>query len=172
MTAMDFFLDSGLIYGLVDERDRHRTRIQIFFEYLDFDSHNFVSTRRVVDRELKNIRRKRTEGVSREEREYQRMWTHLLDIIGDVDYIEHYLFDRLFPNIREVLENNKQDDNPKDRDADLLSNAYLWDYHRDELDTPQFVTIDRNDIIRNQHEIKNAADICLSCDSQLQMTPV
>jgi DNA-binding ferritin-like protein (Dps family) len=170
---VDFFLDSGIIYGtLDDQKDWHRRRVKTFFRNFDFKNHNFTTTKRVATEDFQNVRRKRTEGITTLEREYQRAWAEILKLINDVDYFEHHLFDYLLKNVLEILERNKLNGNPKDRDADLLTNAYLWVYDKNDLNLPQFVTIDGNDIIRNRHEIKNKANECLSCNSELQMTPI
>lgn len=169
---MDLFLDSGLVYGFLDSNDSFHRRITRFFNFYDFDQHRYYTTKRVVQLEIKNIRRKRVWGGNKQEREFQRMLLEFVETITDIDFFNHHLFDRLFKVILEVLELRKKDTNPKEHDADLLTNAYLWDFSDGELDTPQFVTIDGNDISRNREEIKDEVETCLKCQTQLTITLV
>jgi hypothetical protein len=117
---------------------------------------------------------KRTEGIPKEEREFQRLVKNCFESehLVDINYFEHHLFDRLFRAILGLLELRRINDDLKDYDADLLANAHLWDFLDANLDTPQFLTIDGNDIVRNRDEIRDTIEGCISCTVHLEITPL
>jgi len=166
---MDFFLDTGPIYGYLTPSDAHHKKCIHFFKLYPLEFHNYCTTKRVIKKELGNIRRKRLEGQSKTGRLIERRAKYVLSRIRDVDHSEHGLFTPLFKCILTLLEQRKQDNNPKDRDADLLANAFLWDYLNPELDNPEFMTTDNKDIRRNREALVSVAESCVGCPFRLKI---
>jgi len=86
--------------------------------------------------------------------------------------MDHSLFSDLFSELNHFLEINKIDTNLKDRDAKILSHAFLWDYHNLSLQKPHFITVDETDICDNRTDIKNIAQICLKKPIRLSLFTV
>jgi hypothetical protein len=86
-----------------------------------------------------------------------------------VDYKgKHASFDMLYNIIHSYLEKKKKDNNKKDMDADILTNAFIWDKEEGILYKPHFVTIDIGDIISNKEALITNANDCLRSTSGLK----
>ena len=85
--------------------------------------------------------------------------------INDIDYIEEdkETYASLYGIIHELLLRRRpeSDQNPKDRDAHLLTNAFLWDNKNQELHNPHFITTDNKDIKKNEKELISETTVFL-----------
>ena len=169
MGRNDFFLDSGIIYGYVDLCDKtwHKPCEDHFKKYPRKD-HNYCSVRRIVDKEIDTVSKRRKEtgyitykmvgAIKRRENAlfYSKE-------INDVDYINirKELYSKLYKIIFEFLMKQRADRNQKDRDAHLLTNAFLWEMENKGLRNPHFVTIDYRDIKKNENDLISEAMVCL-----------
>ena len=90
--------------------------------------------------------------------------------IKDIDYIntKKEIYDTLFKIINDVLLRMRIDRNQKNRDAHLLTNAFLWCNENKALHNPNFITIDYADIKKNEKELISEAMTCLGVGSRLQ----
>jgi hypothetical protein len=167
---MDFFLDTGPIYGFLATNDRshHRDCAKFFRDY-PLGIHNYYTSKIIIEKELQNVRRKRLCGADQLLRTVEQRARVVLSSICDVDYRNHALFKLLFSEILDLLDSKKTDANPKDRDAGLLANAFLWDQQMIELYNPNFMTIDERDIGNNRQDITDTADKCLCIQSRLKI---
>lgn len=168
--AMDFFLDTGPIYGWAATNDtsHHRDCVTLFKMY-PVDVHGYYTTKSIVVNELKNLRRKRLSGASQFIRLIERRCHEMLSVIKDADYTGHPEYPQLSQRIVTLLASMKRDVNPKDKDAALLANAFLWESETPGLYSPAFLTIDQQDIGNNRVEIKNIAEESLGRKSTLQI---
>ena len=181
MSHNDFFLDSGLVYGYADNKDDfHRP----FLDHLDnfpYEKNNYHAVKRVTMLEIKAIRSsKRTRPGATKVRNAGRMI--LAQIIAKVEYLfeqgkiknkDYTLthtasFRDLYREIYATLESGKKNHDKKDRDADILTNAFIWEKEESQLYNPHFITVDKNDIIDNKISIKCKADRCLNETSRLE----
>ena len=66
MSRMDFFLDSGMIYGQLDDyRDNYRDASLAHLKKYPYEYHNYYAVKRITLIEVKSIRnRKRRSSVS------------------------------------------------------------------------------------------------------------
>lgn len=168
--AMDFFLDTGPIYGWADENDTsHHRDCAMLFKMYPVDVHGYYTTKSIVVDELKNLRRKRLSGTNQLIRLIERRCQEILSWIRDADYTEHREYPQMFQRIVTLLASMKSDANPKDKDASLLANAFLWESKTPGLYRPSFLTIDQQDIGNNRMEIKKIAEEFLSRESALQI---
>jgi hypothetical protein len=170
MGRNDFFLDSGIIYGHADFSDKiwHKPCESHFKKY-PRSGHNYYSVKRVIDREIYTVSKRRKEtGFIKSDR----MMRNIIKIakalfytneIKNVDYIniKKDIYFKLYKIIYDFLMKRKADHNQKDRDAHLLTNAFLWDMENRELHHPHFVTIDEKDIKRNETALIDEARVCL-----------
>jgi len=67
-----------------------------------------------------------------------------------------------------ILNTRKKDSNPKDRDAQYLTNAFLWDFRTEKLNNQHFVTTDGKDIAGNGDELTNKAAECIGIAPKLK----
>lgn len=170
---MDFFLDTGPIYGWSATNDKsHHQDCATLFRMYPVNLHEYYTTKSIVKEELKNLRTKRLSGVDQLVRLFERRCREILSKINDADYTRHPEYHPLSQKILEYLDQIKKDVNPKDRDAALLANAFLWDKETAELYLPTFLTLDQHDIGNNQMEIKNIAEGVLKRKSALQIVLV
>ncbi len=167
---MDFFLDTGPIYGYLATNDRsHHRDCAKFFKDYPFDIHNYYTSKIIIEKELKNVRNKRLCGADQLARLVEQRARVVLSSISDVNYSGHALFKPLFSWILKLLDNRKTDTNPKDRDAGLLTNAFLWDKQTTDLYNPNFMTIDERDIGNNRNDITATAYQCLGTQPRLKI---
>jgi len=156
---MDFYLDTGTIYGRIDHNDKVLNPICIaFFRKFSFKSNNFFTTKYIVEDELNNVRFKRTLGLPKTGREVERRARLILQTINNVEYSQHGVFKPLSSELELFLFNTAEKKSPKDHDAKLLANAYLWEKSVSNLQTPHFVTTDGIDISNNKNEIQTIAE--------------
>ncbi|HII06350.1 MAG TPA: hypothetical protein HA349_03240 [Methanotrichaceae archaeon] len=164
---MDIFLDTGPIFGNVDHEDKFHPICISFYKEYPLDKHNFCTTHYIVNKELKNIldnrQKKGNLRVKKTIRLIGQLSREMLSKIGDVDYRSHSTFPPLYGNINAFLEARKQDSNPKDRDAILLTNAFLWDRFAMRCLQPKFFTTDKRDIGGD-----NKADLIANVESLLR----
>jgi hypothetical protein len=170
MGEIDFFLDSGIIYGQCDHSDPYYKGCSNHLKNYPYGTHHYCAVKRIALKEVKNIRiNKRTRPGGNPHKacrmEAARIIQEVnglfeLDKIKDVDYKGiHASFEVLYNKIHSYLEENKKDNNKKDMDADILTNAFIWDKEMGILYKPHFVTIDIGDIISNKGAlITNAND--------------
>jgi len=172
---MEFFLDTGPIFAYSNPYNKpHHAHCREFFNKYTFDSNYFCTAKELIRIELDNIRRKRSEFDQHQTaRSIERQLEYLLDeIIHDVDYKDNKMFDQIFTGIYHLLEINKIDQNPKERDAKLLSHAFIWDNQNSHLRNPCFLTIDGADIGWNREEIKEEVRTCFECRIKLMILTV
>lgn len=172
---MEFFLDTGPILAYSNPQIKpHYAHCREFFKKYTLDENYFCTAKALVRIELNNIRRKRPEfNQHQAARSIERQMKYLLDeVIHDVDYENHELFNKLFIEMYHLLEFNKTDQNPKERDAKMLSHAFIWDHQNSHLKRPGFLTVDSADIGWNRNEIKEKARRCLECEARLMILTV
>jgi hypothetical protein len=159
---MDFYLDTGTIYGRIDHNDKVLNPICVaFFRKFPLKLNNFVTTKYIIEEELNNVRFKRTLGLPKTGREIERRARLIMQMINDVEYSQQNVFKPLSSEIESFLFNtpeNAEKKSPKDHDARLLANAYLWEKNGSNLQTPHFVTTDGIDINNNKHQIQAIAE--------------
>ncbi len=156
---MDFYLDTGTIYGRIDHNDKVLNPICVaFFRKFPFKSNNFFTTKYIVEDELNNVRFKRTLGLPKTGREIERRARLILQSVNNVEYSQHNAFKPLSIEIESFLFKAAEKKTPKDHDAKLLANAYLWELFESNLQTPHFVTTDGKDINNNKNEIQVIAE--------------
>lgn len=170
---MDFFLDTGPIYGFLDVNDisHHRDCADLFKAY-PVDVHGYYTTKSIMKEELENLRRKRLSGAGQLLRLFERRCREILSMIRDADYTTHSEYPQLSHTILQLLDSVKNDANPKDRDAALLANAFLWEKETPGLYRPTFLTLDQRDIGDNRVEIKKIAGSLLCREPFLQIALV
>jgi hypothetical protein len=181
MTRSDFFLDSGLIYGYVDSKDDFHAPFLEHLANFAYEEHNYYAVKRVTMHEIKAIRSSmRTRPGARRPHNAGRMILaqmiaraeNLFELnkIKDRDYSATHItfFRELHKEIYALLEREKKNLDKKDRDADILTNAFIWDKVESNLNNPHFITIDKNDIMDNEADIKGKADECLETTSRLE----
>ncbi|MHB8164700.1 MAG: hypothetical protein ACYDDV_10250 [Methanoregula sp.] len=165
---MDFYLDTGTIYGRIDHTDRELNPCCIsFFRKFPFKSNNFFTTKYIVEEELSNVRFKRTQGLPKTGREVERRARLILQGINNVEYSSHCVFKPLSGELESFLISAAENGSPKDHDAKLLTNAYLWEKNMSNLQKPHFVTTDGKDINNNKDEIQSIAEKHLACKTGL-----
>lgn len=172
---MEFFLDTGPIFAYSNPADKpHHAHSREFFKKYPFNGNYFCTAKKLIRTELGNIRRKRSEfNQHQTARSIERQINYILDeIVNDIDYSDNALFDPLFIELYHLLEINKIDSNPKERDAKLLSHAFIWDNQNSHLQRPSFLTVDGADIGRNREEIKGKASKCMACRTKLMILTV
>ena len=76
-------------------------------------------------------------------------------------------FKTLFNELYHFFEINKTDDNIKERDSKILSNAFLWDHSNPALNRPRFLTVDESDISDNRSKLKMIANSCLNYETKI-----
>lgn len=173
MDRNDFFLDSGFIYGYIDFHDKvYHKSCKHHIQKFPFRDHNYNSVERIVESEVANVARKRKESGDIKSQQIviriQNTVNALFRInksINDIDYIDSRKkeYSDLFDKINELLLKNRipGDLDPKDNDAVLLTNAFLWDNENKALQSPSFLTTDNKDIKRNEEALISEATNCL-----------
>jgi hypothetical protein len=166
---MDFYLDTGTIYGRIDHTDIELNPCCInFFRRYPFNAHNFFTTKYIVKGELDNVRLKRTRGLPKIGREVERRARLLLEKITDIEYSQNEIFKPLSSELEAfLLSAATPTTTPKDHDAKLLAHAYLWEKNMSGLQNPHFVTTDGIDINNNRRNIQLIAEKHLSCKTGL-----
>jgi hypothetical protein len=165
---MDFYLDTGTIYGRIDHTDVQLNPCCIsFFRKYPFNSNNFFTTKYIVKAELDNVRLKRTQGLPKVGREVERRARLILEDIRDIEYSSHGIFKPLSAELEAFLISAAENKTPKDHDAKLLTHAFLWENDMADLQTPHFVTTDGIDINNNRDEIRSIAEKHLTCKTGL-----
>lgn len=164
---MNFFLDSGPIYGKVDLNDRYHPICKKFYKKYPLNQHYFCTTHRIANDELDNIRSKRwLDGPNKSQkvsRIIEQLARTLLSQIADIDYRNsHSEFSTLYNNIHTFLDGRKRDTNPKTHDAVLFTNALLWDQSDAALVNPIFLTVDKKDFYDNKDDLIPYADALLT----------
>jgi hypothetical protein len=178
MGCDDLFLDSGVIYGDIDRSDFWHIPCHEHFKKYPRTAHNYYSVKRIIDREIRIVSRKRrVTGFINSDKIVKlivKTGKALFDNneIKDIDYIntKKEIYNGLFKLINDLLLTRRVDgdSSPKDRDAHLLTNALLWCNEGKLLHNPYFITIDYKDIKRNETEILSEATAYLSAASCLQ----
>lgn len=148
---MEFFLDTGVIFGDCDPKDDHSNECEIFFRKYPMQRYDFYTTKKVKD-ELKDLkRRRREERPDKIYRKIEQLIERKLDNMEHItDYSKHANFQRIASAIVDIVNRNFPD-------VKIVTNAIIWSYEYDSLDNPTFVTIDFKDIARNSSEIKKQA---------------
>lgn len=154
---MDFYLDTGVIYGRIDHNDPFNPICIDFFRIHPFNGNNFHTTKYIVEKELENVRFKRTLGLPKVGREIERRARLLLKQIKNVEFSAHPSYKLIFTELETMLLSYSKKKKPKEHDAKLLSNAYIWDATSPLID-PHFITIDDEDIAQNKVEIQKIAE--------------
>lgn len=171
MGRNDLFLDSGVIYGSLDFSDTtwHRP-CKDHFKKFPRNKHTYFSVKRIIEEEIYSV------GIKRVERKLIKSKILRLIVlngealfnnkeINDIDYIEadKEAYASLYRIIHELLLRRRpeSDLNPKDRDAHLLTNAFLWDNKNQDLHNPHFITTDNKDIKKNEKELISEATVFL-----------
>jgi len=174
-----FFLDSGIIYGQFDSKDDyHRGSLNHLSKY-PYKDHNYYAVKRCALLEVRSIQKnKRSRPGNNNYRGAARLKTaqmkesveglFLFNKVKDIDYKGvHASFDELYNILFDFLELNKKDNNSKDRDAYILTNAFIWDKEVSGLHNPRLVTIDRCDFVLNKDGLKCKANDCLKNTTQM-----
>jgi hypothetical protein len=177
MSRNDFFLDSGIIYGDIDLSDKtwHKP-CHDHFKKFPRKTHNYYSSKRIIDEEIHSVGERRKRGGLIKSDRILRLIVMtgkaLFDNneIKDIDYIntKKEIYDTLFKIINDLLLRKRIDGNLKDRDAHLLTNAFLWSNENKTLHNPHFITIDYMDIKKNEKELVSEATACLGATPCLQ----
>jgi hypothetical protein len=168
---MDFYLDTGTIYGRIDHNDEDLNPCCIsFFRKYPFNNHKFFTTKYIVKAELDNVRLKRTLGLPKVGREVERRARLLLENITDIEYSSHEKFKPLSGELEAFLLSAAAQKTPKDHDAKLLTHAYLWEKNMANLQNPHFVTTDGLDINNNKTTIQSIAEKHLACKTGLYIS--
>jgi hypothetical protein len=177
MGRNDLFLDSGIIYGDIDLSDETwHAPCHDHFKKFPRKIHNYYSAKRIIDEEIHSVsKRRRRDGLIKSDKILRLIVMKgkaLFDNneIKDIDYInsKKEIYDTLFKIINSLLLRKRTDGNPKDRDAHLLTNAFLWDNENRSLHNPHFITIDYTDIKKNEKELVSEAMACLGIAPCLQ----
>ncbi|VVB62993.1 Uncharacterised protein [uncultured archaeon] len=181
MDRNDFFLDTGIIFGQFDPKDPYFEGSKNHLDKYSYIDHNYYAVKRITLKEVDNVSRRkiRERPIRRQFRQaiglkaasikikVENLFSN--NIVKDIDYDgTHASFNELYRILFGFLENHKKDNNPKDRDAKILANVFIWDKEIHELHNPHLVTIDRGDIVNNREGLKNEANKCLSCISRLE----
>ena len=181
MVRNDFFLDTGIIFGQFDSNDPYFEGSKKHLAKYSYIDHNYYAVKRVALKEVDSVsRRKKREGSTRGQFrksvglkaasikiKVENLF--LNDIVKDIDYSgTHASFNDLYRILFQFLEDHKTDSNPKDRDAKILTNVFLWDKEIQELHNPHLITVDRGDFINNEDKLKFEANRCLSCVSRFE----
>jgi hypothetical protein len=177
MGRNDLFLDSGIIYGDIDLSDENwHTPCNDLFKKFPRKLHNYYSVKRIIDEEIHSVgKRRRREGLIKSDKILRLIVMKgkaLFDNneIKDIDYIKNKkeMYNTLFKIINDLLLRKRIDGNLKDRDAHLLTNAFLWSNENRVLHNPHFITIDYTDIKKNEKELVSEAMTCLGTAPCLQ----
>jgi hypothetical protein len=155
---MDFFLDTGAIFGYVNPLDKKDNEIcGKFFKIYPLDVNNHSTNKKGVSKEIQNIRRKRlSDGQNLAFRDMELKLKEICRQIKDVNCEKHPLYRNIFDELYHFLEISKVDESPKDRDAQLLSHAFIWSCDATIIN-PRFITVDEKDINRNKTDLKKIA---------------
>jgi hypothetical protein len=166
---MDFFLDTGPIYGFSNPLSCHNKQCNAHFSKYKFEDHNYYAVIRLLQTEVRNIHRRRTSNDQEKEiRDIERKISRLIKLLNNVDYEEyHPSFKTLFEDFYHFLETNKADENIKERDAKILTNAFLWDKSNSVLNKPKFLTVDETDISDNRTKLKGIANSRLEYEAKM-----
>lgn len=172
----DLFLDSGLIYGCIDVKDPFSDASTKFFNEHPFGRNNYYTVMRLMKREMETVRkRKEKEGNIKTKKALHQIiqkWNGILysipPLIKDVDYMkpDDVLCIQLYRRLLNIL--NRRDGKRKDRDADYLTNAFLWDNKITTLNNQHFITVDGGDIAGNSGELTNEAENCIGTAPRLR----
>jgi hypothetical protein len=168
---IDFFLDTGVVFGHNYPKDPHYPECLEFFKKFKIKEHNFYSTRYILERELNKIRSERTNGIVRLIRLIDQRARLILPNIIDIQYSTHPSYKMLYTELLTYLVTNRIDDSPKDHDAVLLTNAHIWDLETTNLVKPHFMTVDSKDIGETTHkrDIQAIVNIRLSNQTRLKI---
>jgi hypothetical protein len=180
MARNDFFLDTGIIFGQFDSKDPYFEGSKKHLDKYSYTDHNYYAVKRIALKEVDNVsRRKAREGNIR--RQFHKaiglkaasikiqVENLFSENVKDINYEgTHTSFNELYRILFSFLENHKKDGNPKDRDAKILTNVFIWEKEMSELHNPYIVTVDRGDLVDNRDTLKKEANRCLSCASRLK----
>jgi hypothetical protein len=128
---MSFFLDTGPIFGYCNPNDVvHHIQCNRFFKNHPVELKNHYTIKKIVEDELRKLRADRlADDQSEVTRDVELKLRATMKFINNFDCCDHPLFDELCRELYYFLEINKIDQNPKERDAKILSHAFLWEYH-------------------------------------------
>jgi len=115
---------------------------------------NYYTTLYVVKQEIEDLKISRLHGRTKLVRLLEGRAKILIPRINDVQYSTHAFFHNIFNQIHTLLLARRTDGKRKDHDATLLTNAHVWDYVQSQLISPHFLTLDENDIVKNQTDIQ------------------
>lgn len=180
MARNDFFLDTGIIFGQFDPRDPYYDGSINHLENYTYIDHNYYAVKRIALKEVDNISRRKARDHSKS-RNFRKavglkaaqmkvnVESLFLHKVKNIDYgiPPHSSFNPLYKNLLGFLERNKKNNDPKDRDANILTNLFIWDKEIQELHNPQLVTIDKGDLVDNESKLKDEAKNCLHYTSRL-----
>lgn len=164
---MEFFLDTGVIYGRIDHNDIFNPTCIRFFREYPLNLNYFCTTKYIVEAELSNVRLKRTQGLSKTGREIERRARMLMERINNVEFSSHKKYKPIKIDIHAFLIQKAATQKPKDNDSKLLTHAYLWEFNTSSLRDPYFVTTDSGDIVQNREDIRTIAEKHLCCSTKL-----
>ena len=170
MGRNDFFLDSGVIYGGIDFSDEtwHKPCADLFKEF-PRKKHNYYSVKRIIDIEIYAVaKRRQNSGFIKSDKFVRLIVQNAKALFNnneiknvDYKYSKKEIYASLYKRINELLLRRADQNSKKDKDAHLLTNAFLWDNENRELHNPQFITIDYNDIKKNEVDLISEAITCL-----------
>ncbi len=182
MPRIDFFMDSGIVYGQFDSDDDYFNGSIAHLAKYPYADHNYHAVKTMALKEVDNISRGKTKGrpIRHGFRRSMGLKAGTIRVkvenlfkegkIKDVNYAgKHESFVKLNGILFVILKSNG-DGNPKDRDAFILTNVFIWDKEIKELINPCLITVDVTDFINNEEELRREANKCLSCESRFKLS--
>lgn len=149
---MNFFLDTGVFFGMCDDKDQWHACCSDFSSK-HLGSKNYYTTSEVKT-ELNKKRAKRRKSWERGDslRTMEQKLTIWIMNSKIVDYDGHHHYALVLQAVRSIL--------PKTPDDKIVSNAMIWSYDLD-LGKPTLVTVDRRDIVQNEKNFKTQVSLAI-----------
>ena len=151
---MDLFLDTCVIFGWCYTDDDFYPVCSDFIKQHPNAGNDYYTTEYIVRQEINDLKISRLHGRTKLIRLLERRANLLMPKIKDVQCSTHTLFHDMFDDVHQLLLARRTDNKRKDHDATLLTNAHIWDYVDTQLASPHFITLDENDIVKNQADIQ------------------
>lgn len=158
---MDFFLDSGIFYGICDPRDKHNVACKKFFTKYPLNTNDYYTAKMVK----KELRRKRIRIIKNPKMGYDNttlrrieqeigIWFGLMNDLLKYEEENYPNFIYLVRDIERLTEYNQND-------AIIAANALVWSYEQ-ELNNPTLVTTDFKHLVKKSDKILEQAELRLS----------